>query len=140
LRLLRGLGIVMNNLVHIHSIGLDKDIIVPLLNDDLICHTVGSHNTDCMICVGYNERSANINGYDTTRYWDKQPNYIFIEDTTRWKFFSWMSGGTLVRLGAPEVKYPNQKCSGCGLPAPHKDPNVGDKFLCVGCKFLSELG
>jgi hypothetical protein len=43
----------------------------------------------------------------------------------------------LRRLAFPAILIPGQKCMACGITCPHAIPNIGDKYLCVGCKSLS---
>ena len=65
------------------------------------------------------------------------------EDFLDYKYGIWAPAKTIVKH-IPEVivgivLFPNQKCIGCDLPAPHAKPNDGDNFVCSTCKFLASL-
>jgi hypothetical protein len=54
-------------------------------------------------------------------------------------WFYWVGRSCTVEMFEQAIINPNQVCAGCNLPAPHTNPNVGDKFVCVACKFLADL-
>lgn len=60
---------------------------------------------------------------------------VAVSNIMHYKYQVWIPGHTIVVLAKPEILFPNQKCFGCELPAPHAKPNFPEnKFACDTCK------
>lgn len=69
--------------------------------------------------------------------WKSQDKYI-VGDNVDFQFHKWVSAVFVKRL-SDALLFPDQKCIGCKLPAPHAKPNTGDHFVCQSCQFLGSL-
>jgi hypothetical protein len=133
--------------VRICSIPLDTDVILceNLLGNESV-RIVGKYKGrgNGSVCVAWKERrKILIPSCAGLCYWMGHDAYTFVLTAEAWGNYSWIDGSALARIVGKEselvIKHPDQKCIGCGLPAPHAEPNTERGFLCIGCKVANEF-
>jgi len=94
--------------------------------------------------IGWEEKPTNSVG--SIGWHRTSPNFTTMvgnvdirEDFDKMNWFYWISKTSMVEVLEDKILNANQVCVGCNLPAPHASPNVGDKFICIACKFFADL-
>jgi len=98
-------------------------------------------------CIGW--KNPEHNQIVTLHAMNKSSRKRFLEsdclvmnesDMLEHKYCMWVGARTIVQhLVDAVILFPDQKCAGCDLPAPHVAPNDGNNFVCSSCKFLATL-
>jgi hypothetical protein len=106
-----------------------------------MCVNVIGSCRDKFTCVGWSDRSAQVvesySSREHLHYWVRD-GYRLADSAAQSTFLYWIQSSTKV-LHKQSILYPNQVCAICLLPAPHKVPNEGEKFVCTFCAVLGEI-
>jgi len=137
------------------GVPLGAEILIGINNNNFISPS-GEHKVPVIVigryvagevCVGFNDdsqinpRCANKVSDHIYEKWDGDSNYIVIPIAKTFKYYYWLSPLTEVWLAAEQIVKTDQICVGCNMPAPHGKANMPDnKFQCLSCKVLEELG
>jgi hypothetical protein len=113
------------------------------LNHLQVC-VIGRYTNTDERCVAWNGDSCDlqkiVNGkgkwFKSFFRYEMHPSY------SEFEFYKWVNPDLLVLPfdQVEEILFPDQKCIGCNLPAPHAAPNMsGNKFQCITCKLINEI-
>ena len=105
-------------------------------------HIIAIYHEEGSKCVAWKDRKQISVATPITSY--SRLNWIHatcsvIDDISEYTYFVWLPGNCLVKMVHTKILFPDQKCSGCNLPAPHIAPNAGNGFVCESCKFIATL-
>lgn len=104
---------------------------------DIHAIIVGKASCKKQTLIAWNGSKINF-GWKYGSY-GKRPTDNMLDHHDSFQWYWWLFDDAEVFIKSDLILNSKQVCDCCNLPAPHTKPNVGDKFVCVSCNFLSGI-